>query len=708
MNLAFSTKAQNYRFEPQDRTTISGTPMRVTSSNEAGHVFSRTDGSGLSVSYSHEQITRLASMGELKHEAGYFMPKSAEKRLLMTSTDMIAGLAANVNTRLSKKTAYVEAFKDLRAQGCLKMTDRSLRKNMGLIRNSAMDFIKNLNPGGADQIDKSADLREAPSARTLRRWIKADEEHGVQGLIDQMSKRGNRACLMGPEALGLLMKHARNYAHIERPTMKTVHADAVIAFEDRNAERVTEGRDPMRVPSYETVRRAIHSMDAYAVHVARFGKEAARKKFRPVLHGLNITRPGQRVEIDEWTVDLITIMRSSGLFDLLTAEELESLGLDKKNARWCLTVAIDVATRCIVGMVLSRNAKGVAAVQCLDMVTRDKGQWADSVGALGHWDMQFTPEHIVTDGGPAFKSEAFRFACADLGVTSERAIAGFPELRAFIERVFRTMGTSLMPRLSGRTMSDIVTKGSADPRKRAALNVEDFVFALLRWTVDIYHNTPHRGLDGETPVECWRRLVAHWGVRPPPDLRRRRACFGKSMVRTLDKNGITILNARYHSKELATFMNRKGDGVMNVRWHHQDVGSIEVCCLGKWIEVPSLDIDLRGTSAQTWLTACRQVKVNNPKKRMHDRSVIQAAIKAIKERNAAAILTAEILVEDWSGERMMQEEDGILSGFRYGEARNPKAADGLAGHSIADSDDTHASMTADTSTKDKGYGITDA
>lgn len=53
------------------------------------------------------------------------------------------------------------------------------------------------------------------------------------------------------------------------------------------------------------------------------------------------------------------------------------------------------------------------------------------------------------------------------------------------------------------------------------------------------------------------------------------------MVRTLDKNGITILNARYHSKELATFMNRKGDGVMNVRWHHQDVGSIEVCCLGK-------------------------------------------------------------------------------------------------------------------------------
>jgi hypothetical protein len=63
MNLAFDMRPQNYRFEPQDRTTISGTVMRIVSANENGYVFSRVDGTGLAESYSREQITRLASMG---------------------------------------------------------------------------------------------------------------------------------------------------------------------------------------------------------------------------------------------------------------------------------------------------------------------------------------------------------------------------------------------------------------------------------------------------------------------------------------------------------------------------------------------------------------------------------------------------------------------------------------------------------------------
>ncbi len=707
MNLAFDMRPQNYRFEPQDRTTISGTPMRIISANENGYVFSRVDGTGLAESYSREQITRLASMGEINHEVGYFMPQSAEKRMLMTSEDMISMLPAKGQRRVTKRSAYVEVLKDLRAKKILKMTDKWLGENMGLIRGEALDYVDNLNPGGADVIDISADIRKAPSPRNLRRWMQQDAEFGMHGLIDQMAKRGNRSPLMGPEALGLMMKHVRNYAHCERPTMRKIQEDVEIAFAERNLERATEGREPMHTPSYASVCRAINSMDAYTVHVARHGKESARKKFRPVLDGLNITRPGQRIEIDEWTVDLMTIMESSGLAALLTPEELQSMGLDKKIGRWCLTVAIDVATRCILGMVLSRSAKGVAAVQCLEMVTQNKGQWADAVGALGSWDMHCTPEHIVTDGGPAFKSEKFRNACADLGVTSERSIAGFPELRAVIERLFRTMGLSLMPRLSGRTMSDIMTKGSADPTKRAALTLEDFIFAVVRWTIDIYHNMEHRGLNGETPVECWRRLASHWGHIISPDSRHQRACFGKEMVRLLDKNGITILGARYQCPTLANLMNRTGGGDMRVRWHHNDIGHIEVFHEGGWLKASARDVDLRGTTAQTWLAVCRQVKLNNPKKRMQDKAVMQAAIIAITERNREAILTSKIIVQDWSDERIAQEEAGIMSGFQYGEPRKAKAADGLAGHSIEDPDEEPEASDAVATNDEQNWGMSD-
>jgi hypothetical protein len=40
---------------------------------------------------------------------------------------------------------------------------------------------------------------------------------------------------------------------------------------------------------------------------------------------------------------------------------------------------------------------------------QNKGQWAGWFGAFGSWDIVHA-KHIVTDGGPAFKSEKFRFA----------------------------------------------------------------------------------------------------------------------------------------------------------------------------------------------------------------------------------------------------------------------------------------------------------
>jgi hypothetical protein len=73
------------------------------------------------------------------------------------------------------------------------------------------------------------------------------------------------------------------------------------------------------------------------------GTVSCSQEFPTRIDGLNITRP-QRIEIDEWIVDLMTIMESSGLAALLTPEELQPW-LDKKVGRWCSTVAIDVATR---------------------------------------------------------------------------------------------------------------------------------------------------------------------------------------------------------------------------------------------------------------------------------------------------------------------------------------------------------------------------
>jgi putative transposase len=430
------------------------------------------------------------------------------------------------------------------------------------------------------------------------------------------------------------------------------------------------------------VRRAINSLDPFHVTIAREGLEAARKKFRPVGQGLNLTRPLQRVDIDEATVDLVTFLHSTGLINYLSEEERASMGLDGSKARWMMSVAICCTTRCIVGMVLTRTATANAAVQTLQMIVSDKGQWADMVGALGSWDMHGTPESIVTDCGTAYQSEEFRFACSDLGVTAQRAVAGFPEMRGWIERLFGTITHNLMPRLAGRTFSDIITKGDADPRDRAALTVEDLLFALVRWTVDIYHNMPHQGLDGETPLHCWRRLTKKWGVQSPPDLRRQRLVFGSRLKRSLDKNGVTVLNVRYHSERLATWMNRKDECRIDVRWHPHNIGAIEARLGDDWVEVPAVEDGLDGVSAQVWLAAGRELRATDPTRKGFDRSVIHKAIKAIDERNAAAIATAGLLVPDWSQERIQREENRNLISFAVSGGQKSKKRDGKLGQSI--------------------------
>lgn len=700
MNLSFKTENAHFAFGKYDRVTIEGVSYTVTSHNEEGYVLTRADGNCLSVGFSHRHLSRLASARRIHVERDHYNPTESRRRLSSGGT-MISGLSGKSAARLSKRDAYCEAFERLRREsgGQIKATDESIKANMRLIMGTAMEYIDNLNPFGAAKIDISTDIAKPPSARSLRRWLQSKEVHGVAGLVGAMHRRGNRGSTMGPEAIGLMMSFVRGYLNPEKPTMKTIHENMLIAFDERNAERATRGLDPLQVPSRETVRRAIHDLDPFLVEHARNGASAARKKFRPVANGLDLTRALERVEMDEWTVDLMTIMESSGIYQTLTAEEKVALGLDGSKARWILTVAICCTTRCILAMTLSRSACGEAAVQTLQMAVSNKGQWADAVGALSSWDMHGLIESVVTDGGPAFKSERFRHACADLGIAFEIAINGVPELRGTIERLFRTIATDLMPRLSGRTFSDIITKGDMDPRDRAALTVDDLTFALVRWVVDIYHNTPHRGLGGETPLDCWRRLTKRHGVQPPPGIERTRLVFGQRQKRRLDKTGVTVLGVRYHSEALATWMLRRDPQTVDLRWHPMDIGAVSVLLGNEWQTIPAVDTALDGVPAQTWLTAVRHVRAGAPQSRRTDVVAVREAIKAITDRNAANMAAAGLNLLDWSEEKIGRAERRLFEDNAFFERATPEKVGDEPGHAIPDIQDLTGGTAAPANTE---------
>lgn len=406
----------------------------------------------------------------------------------------------------------------------------------------------------------------------------------------------------------------------------------------------------------------------------RDGLETARRKYAPVGIGLDLTRPLERVEIDTWKVDLITLLTDSGLLNFLDDDERRSLGLTGAKKRWHLTVAICATTRCILAMKLTRNPNARTTIQAIDMITRDKGQWADAVGTLTPWNMRGTPEWIFTDCGSEFVPHEVAVAANDLGINVQHTPGGLPEMRARIERFFRTLSIGLMPRLTGRTFSNILERGEYDSKGRAALTVDDLCTALVRWVVDYYHRMPHEGLGGETPADCWERLTEIYGVLPAADLDRRRMAFGTRMTRPFSKEGITVLGVRYHTENPEHLSHLRRNPNVNIRWYDQDLGAIFVEIDGAWVKFNSVFAHFRGRRAQTWITAQRELKARYKHQAAFYESVIARTIEDIEALNANAMERVGLLSENWSEERLAKEEQQLLIGFRC----EPDPADGKA------------------------------
>ena len=669
-----------FQISPCDRLTISGKPMRLAQRNQIGYVLMAADGSGCSETFSFEVLSRMSANGDIKHEVNYFLPSEAQRRMSV-STSSIADLKPNQRKRLRGRYAFVRAYLELEELGEVRSNDEVIASKMPDICEKAVIYTEENLPD-PEQTLRDADIRagrrakrrgsvarmslKAVHPRTLRKWVKAYLGFGIGGLADSISNRGNRNSHFRPEERQLMMEVIRrSYLSLNCPSQETTFGDVKDAFRDRNIEMSKQGLTALRTPSREAVRKAIKGLGAYEVTLARKGPQAAEKLFRPVGRGIEVDRPFQRVEMDEWKIDLISRMADARLLELFSAEELVELGLDNSRNRWWVTVAIDCKTKCILAMSLTRNPKASSALDCLRWTTRDKGEWADAVGAVSGWPMAAAAEMVVTDHGSAFKSGPLFDACTALGIILEHSIAGLPGMRGSIERVFGTLGQGLLPRLNGRTFSSVLERGDHASEDRATLTTEDLCGALVRWVVDIYHNTPHAGLGGRTPLEQWNadHDEGNYPAKACPDEKSDRLAFGTQLTRQASKNGVTVLGVQYHSAELAAFFISKGKQVVEVRWLPQNIGKIEVRFDDEWHTLSAVSKGFDGLHAQLWIQARRALKTSDPKKLKQREDAVFNAIKAIRSMNAQRSLEFGMITQEWKPERVAQYEQNLLSGF---------------------------------------------
>lgn len=693
LDVQFSPTLPRFAFGKYDEVIMDGISYRPSESNEFGYTFLRTETSGVAESFTHAELSQRVTSGELKHRRDAFLPDHAKRRLRLP-TQELSPLPLKQQQKAKYHESLVRAFLEMEAEGKVKRTEESVKVVLPEIKFRAGKYLSVPSEGDPTPADgKTMIVPTKISASRLLKRVAAFRRDGMAALYGQ-GGQGRRSRRLGPDELALLARTVRNYLTMEQPSVAQVVEDVDHAFIAENLrrkelrEREAAGEKlgvrtrPLVTPSRETIRLAVRKLDPFEVDIARFGLEEARKRNAPVGKGLELTRPFERVEMDEWKIDLMALLAESGIWSILSKEERASLGLEEgKKARWFLTAAMCCTTRCIVAMKLSRAPSKRSAMQTIDMIVRDKGVWADAVGAHSPWNMSGTPELIVTDCGSAFIDFDTRVGATDLGINIDAGPAGMPEFRARIERLFGTMSNNFIGRFTGRTFSNTVVKGDYDAEARAALTAEDLSEALVRWVVDVYHRRPHAGLNRETPLNCWNRLVGRYGVAPMPALGLRRRALGTRLNRTVSKKGISVLGVRYHSEALARWFMHNTKKELRVRWYSEDLGAIAVELDGEWTEVPSVFERFRGERAQTWLLAVREVRASVAAQKKIDQEVIFRAMTRIREINADSLARQGLFVDDYSKERIEKLEDEFVAGLEVDETPNAvrmqPAADGL-------------------------------
>jgi hypothetical protein len=91
---------------------------------------------------------------------------------------------------------------------------------------------------------------------------------------------------------------------------------------------------------------------------------------------------------------------------------------------------------------------------------------------------------------------------------------------------------------------------------------------------------------------------------------------------------------------------------------------------------------LDGVSAQVWLAANREAHARKPDAKNRNLITILAAVQAIRERNAAAMQAADLLVETWDDTRIEREERRLFAQVKFAGEEPQKSGDGSLGRTI--------------------------
>ena len=663
-----------------DRLFLEKRHWRIATATAVGYVFEAVDDPGVTLSLSANELADRLMDRNSTFERGYFDPGRSKARL-DAGVECLRDLPKETRRVVLWRRGYVEAFLALEEQSQVNRTETAIKRVMYDLQKEVDTIDANRQRGHRrKRAGRKSTIQDAPCPRSLLQWVRTYERSGRDplSLVPGTHRSGNTAYRFCVEGAKLIAEHIVRYATIQRPTKRKIAEDCVAAFRKRNREREALGHSFITVPSKRCVERKIGKLDPYETYAGRYGVAAANKKFAAIELGIKAGYPMERVEIDEWNVDLLTLVTETGALDTMSEDQRAGL----LHERLWLYAAIDCATRCVLALRLASTPNAEDAVLTLADATRDKSDLSKHAGCETPWTQHGGLGAVVTDNGIAFTSMPFVTAIHSLGGTSERPPAGIARLRGRIERLFRSFGTELMALLAGRTFSNPIDRGDYPSENLAVHSRETLLRILTLYVVDIYHHKPHAGLGGETPADCWTRLEKLRGTVPPPVPQTRCLALGIELTRTVSRKGVTVLGNEYACDALQQMLRHSHDTSVVLRVNPAELGWIMVRVDGTWHVANALRSVMNGIGLAEWRLTVLALRNRHRRAAALHEDLIARTLQKIREVNAAQLETMRVRLPYYTAKDLEREERQLGLGLTINvdavpEVDLPGAEDGF-------------------------------
>jgi len=652
-----------FKLNADDCVKVGDIEYSVMHQGPEGFVFRRMDETDGSLSVSRTDYLDFLKRPDVQLLPGYFWAGRAAARL-KADTAYINTLSDRARRKVLLQWTYVRVALEDWQRGMFAKNEASLQPYMPVLAAKIRQLEESARPSKGrryDNIEIAPPPVPTPSAKSVLIWMRkyVDAGYSPIGLLRKRRSADSFYRAISDKAEAWMKDAILDFLDPRQPTPACIVQETKRIFKERNRERVSVGKPPLPEPSESTVRRRIQDLDHFGVMAHRRGPNEAKRVMALSENGIIADYPMERVEMDEWEVDVLSLFKEAGIVDKLDPKDAAKLNLGR---RW-ICVAIDCATRCIVGFKISETPTSDESLDCLSTILRDKSDIARAFDCEYPWLFHGRPETIFTDMGLAYANSKFSLALADLHIQALRPPAKVPKLRAYIERLFGTFSGQLMELLAGRVFSNPQQRGDYPSAQQAVLDDEELLAVFTTFIVDIYHNSPHRGLDLETPANAWKRLEALHLVTSPPDANAQRAVLGIDLERIVNGEGVTVNGFKYVSDDLAKAYGRRGKHKVKIRLDPNDLGFVSIQFGTTWKPAKATLQVAHGMALVEWTRIAREVREKHRTEAVVYEDTIARALQRIRSRVDEAMRRAGKTILRYTAETVDREERNLYMGL---------------------------------------------